>query len=132
MQNILILILITLAVSGCTQEPEKKEPAALTEQFEREIKPTIKQDTPVMITLRGTVRYKDFEGGFWGLDANNGNKYMPTGLNEALLVDGIVVEVTGTIEEDGNLVTFQQYGKIFKVKESKIIDDSNTRAANSY
>lgn len=132
MQNILILILITLFVSGCTQEAEKKEPAVLTEQFKQEVKPTIKQDTPEMITLRGTVKYKDFEGGFWALDANNGNKYMPTGLNEALLVDGIIVEVTGTIEEDGNLVTFQQYGKIFKVKESKIIDDSNSRAPNSY
>jgi hypothetical protein len=41
---------------------------------------------------------------------------LPVGLNKALLIDGIVIEVTGVIEEDKNLMTFQQYGKILTVK----------------
>jgi hypothetical protein len=85
-----------------------------------------------MITLRGTVRYKNFEGGFWGLDADDDNKYLPAGLNKALLIDGMVIEVTGVIEEDKNLMTFQQYCKILTVKESKMLDNSNAKAQNSY
>jgi hypothetical protein len=60
-----------------------------------------------MITLRGTVGYKNFEGGFWGLVTDDGNKYLPAGLNKALLIDAIVIEVTGVMEEDKNLMTFQ-------------------------
>ena len=44
----------------------------------------------------------------------------------------MVIEVTGVIEEDKNLMTFQQYGKILTVKESKMLDNSNAKAQNSY
>ena len=158
MQNIFVPILLILAVTGCKAEAEKTDsplPAAklasktlasetlasetlasnkpeIKTKFEAKNNLEIKQEAPKMITLRGTVRYKNFEGGFWGLDGNDGNKYMPAGLNKALLVDGMIVEVTGIIEEDKNLMTFQQYGKILTVKGSKMIDNSKTKTPNSY
>ena len=85
-----------------------------------------------MITLRGIVKYKDFEGGFWGLDGNDGNKYMPAGLNKALLVDGIVIEVTGIVEDNKDLMTFQQYGAILTINESKMVDNSHAKTPNAY
>ena len=153
MQNIFVPILIILAVTGCKAEAEKTGsplPAAklasetlvsetlasnkpgIKTKLEVKSNPEIKQEAPKMITLRGTVRYKNFEGGFWGLDGNDGNKYVPSGLNKALLVDGMIVEVTGIIEDDKHQMTFQQYGKILKVKQSKMIDNSNARTPNSY
>lgn len=67
-----------------------------------------------------------------GLVTDDGNKYLPAGLNKALLIDGMVIEVTGVIEEDKNLMTFQQYAKILTVKESKMLDNSNAKAQNFY
>ena len=148
MQNIFVPILIILAVTGCKAEAEKTGsplPAAklasetlasnksrIKTKLEVKSNPEIKQEAPKMITLRGTVRYKNFEGGFWGLDGNDGNKYQPSGLNKALLVEGMIVEVTGIIEDDEHLMTLQQYGKILTVKQSKMIDDSHARTPNSY
>jgi hypothetical protein len=127
--NIFFPILLVLVVSGCTRDKDSANPAV---KLELNSQPEFRQGAAKMITLQGTIRYKNLEGGFWGLEGNDGNKYMPSGLNKALLVDGMVVEVVGIIEEDEGLMTIQQYGKIFKVKNSKMIDNSKARSLNSY
>lgn len=129
MQHKFFPILLVLAMSGCNSYAE---PSVTALKLDTDSKPDLKQEAPKMITLRGTVRYKNLEGGFWGLEGNDGNKYMPSGLNEALLVDGMVVEVVGIIEDDKKRMTVQQYGRIFKVISSKMIDDSKARAFNAY
>jgi hypothetical protein len=130
--NIFFPILLVLAVSGCTGDTNSAKSADPAVKLELDSKPEFRQGAAKMITLRGTIRYKNLEGGFWGLEGNDGNKYMPSGLNKALLVDGMVVEVVGIIEEDEGLMTIQQYGRIFKVKNSKMIDNSKARSLNSY
>ena len=135
MQKIFFPILLAFTVFGC--EAESTVPAAKLEvdsksETKPELKPKIKQEVPKVITLRGTVRYKNLEGGFWGFEGNDGNKYMPSGLNKTLLVDGMIIEVTGIIEEDESIMTIQQFGKIFRVTGSKMIDNSEVKGLNSY
>lgn len=140
MQNLFFSILLAASVLGCAGEADKTESVVPTTklksegqpEIKQEGQPEIKQEAPKMITLRGTVRYKKIEGGFWGLDGHDGNKYMPAGLSKALLIDGMVIEVTGIVQEDKDLMTFQQYGKILKVEKAKMIDNNNARALNSY
>lgn len=130
LQRVLSSILLAFLLSGCAGEAEKTESLVPATKLELQSNSEIKQQALKMITLRGTVKYKNLEGGFWGLDGDDGKKYMPSGLSKALLVDGLVIEVTGTIEED--VMTFQQYGKTLKIIKSRIIDDSNAKALNSY
>jgi hypothetical protein len=121
LQNLLSALLIAFLLSGCAGETKKSE---------SEAQPEIDQEAVNMITVRGTIRYKNLEGGFWALDGDDGNKYMTSGLDKALRIDGMVIEVKGVIEED--VVTFQQYGKTLKIKQSRMIDDSNAKVLNSY
>lgn len=132
-QKILLSISLALAVSGCSSETEKTTKSqAPVVKLDLDSKAAIKKEKPNMVTLRGTVRYKNLEGGFWGFDGSDGKKYMPQGISKDLLVDGMVVEVTGIIEDTNEVMTLQQYGKTLKVKESIMIDNSNARALNSY
>jgi len=124
LQRILSTFLLAILLSGCAGDAEKTE---LPDQSQ------IKQEVPKMITVRATVRYKNLEGGFWALDGDDGKKYTPSGLDKALKVDGMVIEVKGIIEEaEEDIMSFQQYGKTLKIKQSKMIDDSNAKAINSY
>ena len=128
--RLLSTTILALALAGCAGETEETAQPIPAKTFATETNPEIKQEVPKMITVRGTVRYKNLEGGFWALDSDDGKKYMPSGLDKALRVDGMVIEVNGYIEED--VVTFQQYGKTLKIKQSRLIDDSNAKALNSY
>lgn len=130
MKTHLLIGMISLLLISCAGEKTK------TEQSQKSAKTTVlneavpKEEAINMITVIGTIRRKHIEGGFWGLDGKDGEKYMPSGLNTDLLVDGMVIEVKGIIVED--VMTFQQYGKMLKVKESRIIDGSNAKALNSH
>lgn len=123
MKLILILLISTLLM-GCsgtntstTNETAKSQPDELTEKADKE--------DSEMITVTGTIHFKSIEGGFFALDGHNGEKYMPHGMDKSLLKDGMVVEVKGVILKD--MMTFQQYGEVLKVTESKMIDDSKVK-----
>ncbi len=43
--------------------------------------------------IKGTVRYIDLSGGFWGIEADNGQKYAPTkDLPSHLCKDGVRIK----------------------------------------
>ncbi|WP_292522099.1 DUF333 domain-containing protein [Methanoculleus sp.] len=56
----------------------------------------------------GTVTYVDLEGGFYGIVADDGERYLPLNLNETYRVDGMLLAFAGKIARD--TVTFQQWG----------------------
>ena len=130
MRKVIPYTLLAFLLFGCAGEKVQSTPPSAKGKPVIHTTPELKQQELKMITVRGTIKYKNLEGGFWALDAEDGRKFMPSGLDKALLVDGIVVEVTGVIEED--VITFQQYGKTLKIKSSRVIDDSNTSRLNSY
>ncbi len=60
------------------------------------------------ITAYGTVTYIDLEGGFYGIVADGGGRYLPFGLDERYRVDGIRIAFAGKIVRD--VATIQQWG----------------------
>jgi hypothetical protein len=57
--------------------------------------------------INGTVVYKSFEGGFWGLESFDGNYYV-TDFPEQLKVVG--EDITCIIKIDDDIVTFVSWG----------------------
>ncbi len=45
-------------------------------------------------TIKGTVKYHDLEGGFWGITDKKGGQWRPVNMPEQLKVNGHQVEVT--------------------------------------
>lgn len=83
-----------------------------------------------MISLQGTLVYKQLEGGFWAFDAENGQKFMPRGLPDNAKRSGLIVKIEGHVMHD--VLTFQQYGQVLKVRSLVVIDDSKVSDPNAF
>jgi hypothetical protein len=60
------------------------------------------------ITASGTVTYIDLEGGFYGIVASDGARYLPLNLPAEFREDGLSVSFEAEPEED--VATIQQWG----------------------
>ncbi len=65
------------------------------------------------VTFTGTVRWKAFEGGFFAIDADNGERYQPINLPSSFREDGLRVRVTAVERPD--LVSTHMYGKLIEI-----------------
>ena len=61
----------------------------------------------------GNVTYKNIEGGFYAIDADNGSKYDPINLPEPFRKDGLRVKVTARRKMDA--MSLHMYGAIIEV-----------------
>jgi hypothetical protein len=75
-----------------------------------------KQNT---VTIEGTVRYLDLEGGFWGIVGSDGKNYDPVNLNTKYQTDGQLVKVEAEILEDQ--ASIHQRGTLIKISSIEVI-----------
>ncbi|GAC13532.1 hypothetical protein [Aliiglaciecola lipolytica] len=117
-----------LFIAGCsgtdTADSKQELPTEANAKVQKNNRSDAPQEDTEMLTITGTIVHKNLEGGFFGLDANDGKKYMPKGMNKELLRHGMIVQVKGYVLSD--VLTFQQYGEVLKVVEAIKVDDSNT------
>ena len=68
-----------------------------------------------MDTIRGTgtIRYMDFEGGFYGIVSDDGENYYPGTLDEALQKDSLRVRFE--LRELKDVMTFVMWGRVVDV-----------------
>lgn len=109
------LLLIGL-MAGC--QTESQTAAAIKQESAM----SFKDEKKTSLVFQGTVKYKSFEGGFYAIDAQTGEKYHPMGLTKEFRRDGLIVAVEAETIPD--LMTFQQYGTPIKILSIKVIDDS--------
>lgn len=70
-------------------------------------------------SYQGTIRHISLEGGFYGIVTDKGLKLLPLNLAKQYRQDGAIIEFSG--EYAKNLMTIQQWGKPFSIKEIKLI-----------
>ena len=68
---------------------------------------------------KGEVRFFDFEGGFYGLIAENGDKLLPMNLHKDFRQHGAIIEFQGHLIKD--MMTIQQWGQVFEITQVKLI-----------
>ena len=135
----LVLILTSMTLLGACAEEEKKENLAMTDKKEqiqqnsedlpKELVPepvtqaeAVEADAKGEVTMKGSIFYKDLEGGFYAFIAENGDRYTLHGLDETYQKNGLIVEVKGTPKPD--LMTFPQFGTVLQVTSVKVLDTS--------
>ena len=64
-------------------------------------------------TVKGTVVYKNIEGGFFAIDGDDGKKYDPIALPQGFEKDGLKVKATVRLRKDA--MSFRMYGAIVEV-----------------
>ncbi|GIV57848.1 MAG: hypothetical protein D6746_05785 [Bacteroidetes bacterium] len=58
--------------------------------------------------MTGTIHYVDLEGGFYGLVADDGTRYLPLNLDASFRKDGLRVRFEAVPED---VLTLQQWGR---------------------
>ncbi len=127
-----------LALVACTQEESNKDVTMVDKEKQMEAKtesmPKELVAEPVTqaeavegivkgeVSMKGSIIYKDLEGGFYAFIAENGDRYTLHGLDETYQKNGLVVEVEGTPKPD--MMTFTQFGTVLQVSSVKVLDTS--------
>lgn len=67
---------------------------------------------PAEVNFRGTVKYINLEGGFWGILAEDGKKYDPVNLADEYKKDGLTVQVAAKVR---NSYSIHMWGTIIEI-----------------
>ena len=70
-------------------------------------------DNITYIVGKGTIVYLDFEGGFFGIMSDDGERYDPFDLPKEFQIDGLKVEFE--LEELPGWVSYHMWGSIVKI-----------------
>lgn len=126
MKNIKIASFIVglLLIVGCPQKNDASQEIKASNEVQqvevvKEHQPLKEQTVNKNLTYRGTVKYFDLEGGFFGIVTDKGQKFLPQGLSREMLTDGAVIEFSGQMIK--GMMTIQQWGTPFKVTDAKLI-----------
>lgn len=109
--------ILALALAGCSQDNAAGPPDG------GNAKPPVSAPSPPdqgktgidegTFEILGTVRFKDLEGGFFAIDADDGRKYDPTNLPETYRKDGLRVRLRARPRT--GIAGFRMYGQIIDV-----------------
>ena len=74
-------------------------------------------------TLAGTVVWQTLEGGFFAIHTDDGKKYDPINLPEAMKQDGLRISVQARLKEGA--VSFHMYGPIIEIVDTTSAEASD-------
>jgi len=123
--SLFLSMILSLYLTGCSQ--------ASNEQLQT--KEALKKGSSVVTVKQEqtwqqvTVKYYDFEGGFYGLTTQAGEKLLPMNLAKKYQLSDTELKVQGEIIN--GMVTTKQWGQPFKITGIKLIKlGHNTRSNN--
>lgn len=71
------------------------------------------------MTIKGTVKYQDLSGGFWGIIGDQGKQWKPIKMPKALQKEGLKVQVEA--EEANSMISIFMWGTNISISEYKIL-----------
>ena len=111
-------------IAGCPQKNEtsqanaagKEQLPVLDKERHQQIKERLVNKE---LSYRGTVKYFNLEGGFFGIVTDKGQKFLPQGLSREMLTDGAEIEFSGPNNERRD--DHSAMGHPFKISNAKLI-----------
>jgi hypothetical protein len=121
------LILTIAMICGLTACADSKESSPVNQDpVSQDNKPAA---SPASAVYTGTIVYKTFEGGFFAFISTDNKRYTLRHLPRAYRLDGLIVEITGSVNKD--IITTTQFGDLLEVDAVKVLDDSHARPPES-
>lgn len=72
------------------------------------------------IVLKGTVKFINLEGGFYGIIGDDGKNYLPINLSQEFKIDGTRVKFEGKIRKD--ILTIYMWGEPIEITKIEVIE----------
>ena len=101
------LLSVLILAPGCKSTQEQSSTDATVEA------PVTRSQPVTMMT--GTVRYIDLEGGFYGIEADDGARYYPLNLSGVYKEDGL--QVRFSINQRSDIMTTVMWGQVCEIVE---------------
>jgi hypothetical protein len=118
MKKILLLLLssmLSLGLTACSKaNNDQPQPQETLKVGDSQVTDEQKQNWQQV-----TVKYYDFEGGFYGLTTKAGDKLLPMNLAKQYQLPGTVLKVKGQIIT--GMATIQQWGQPFTINDTELI-----------
>jgi inhibitor of cysteine peptidase len=120
---IVITTLFFLTFAYCNEEGTQKESSKTDkevvskENTKEEDPPSVNPD---IITLTGTIVFKDIEGGFYGIIGDDGKNYEPSNLSDEFKKDGLKVKFTARLHTDW--ASISMFGTIIELLDIESIE----------
>lgn len=105
-----ILLIWFVIISGCIKENKETPSETPVTEIPTSTPPVEKISE---INGTGTVKFLDFEGGFYGIISDNGENYDPINLSKEFQVDGLRVRFDAKKQE--NVASFHMWGTIIEI-----------------
>jgi len=105
-----ILLIGLVIISGCIKETKEAPSETPVTEIPTYTPPAQKISD---ISGKGTVKFLDFEGGFYGIISDNGENYDPINLSKEFKVDGLRVRFDAKKQED--MASFHMWGTIIEI-----------------
>ncbi len=99
MRPVFFVMLVVLGLSACSLFGDETS--------------TVQLPNPKSVT--GTVWFLEFEGGFYGILADDHIPYLPLNLDDSFCEDGVRVIFSGSLEPD--TYTVYQWGHVIRLNE---------------
>lgn len=78
-------------------------------------------DPATIVSDVGTIRYQDLEGGFYGLETDDGDRYNPLNLDARFRQDGLRVRFRAVKQDE--VATIQMWGTPVRILEMLPLDE---------
>ncbi|MFC3120612.1 hypothetical protein [Agaribacter flavus] len=124
MKSITLFCFILLLFS-CENRLDSTETQAQQSRTSSAIENLPDKNSNDILSLKGTIQYQHFEGGFYGFVDSKGNKYTPMNLQEAYRRDGIRVRIQA--RELTQIATTTQFGIPIEVLAIEEIESKSKR-----
>jgi hypothetical protein len=105
------MIIKTTAKQTAIKKLELKQLNAKNKMVEKRLITTI--------NTQAIIHYFNFEGGFYGIVTESGQKLLPINLAKNYQQAGTVVKIKGKLLDD--MITIQQWGKAFKISDIELV-----------
>lgn len=122
MKKLSLLLMSVISLSACqASDTNKQMPANDAAAIERQAKVAEKElDTQMMKQWqKGKVVFNEFEGGFFGIVTDSGEKLLPMNLKTEYRQAGAIVKFKG--KKNNDVMTIQQWGTPFTIESIELI-----------
>lgn len=129
-KSLCIILLSLLSITACNKQSDNQiEEQAMSVPKKELVQASANHEKAKALWQTATIKYFDFEGGFFGLITENGEKLLPMNLPAEFRQNGAVVKISGAIQND--MMTTRQWGTPFNIAEIKLIKAGTIPSKNN-
>lgn len=111
--KVALLLMVSLLISCSSERGTKNKPIPQSSNSNTEQTARTAAENDEIKNMTGTIVYHEIEGGFYGIEADDGKKYNPVNLDESFRKDGLRVKFDAKLKK--GMVGIHMWGEYVQI-----------------